>query len=120
MIENEMVGWHHQFNGHEFEQTQGDSEGKASLACCNSWDYKESDTTYRLNNKNNSNSNTKISRSRTHRLAGMKWLTKWHNYCLTFLYSQPFISMNSISVESTNFKLKIFGKKFQKFPKSNS
>ena len=55
-----------------------------------------------------------------HRLAGMKWLTKWHNYCLTFLYSQPSICMRSISVESTNFKLKIFGKKFQKFPKSNT
>ena len=33
MTENEMVGWHHQFNGHEFEQTLGDSEGQGSLAC---------------------------------------------------------------------------------------
>ena len=32
MIENEMVGWHHQFNGHEFEQTQGDSEGQLLIA----------------------------------------------------------------------------------------
>ena len=45
MTENEMVGWHHQFNGHEFEQTQGDSEGQGSLACCSSWGHKESDTT---------------------------------------------------------------------------
>ena len=29
-----MVGWHHQFNGHKFEQTAGDSEGQGSLACC--------------------------------------------------------------------------------------
>ena len=32
-----MVGWHHRLNGHEFEQTLGDSEGQGSLACCSSW-----------------------------------------------------------------------------------
>ena len=32
-----MVGWHHQLNGHEFEQTQGDSEGQGSLAWCSPW-----------------------------------------------------------------------------------
>ena len=32
--EDEMVGWHHQLNGHEFEQTPGDSEGQGSLVCC--------------------------------------------------------------------------------------
>ena len=32
-----MVGWHHQFNGHEFEETPGDSDGQRSLVCCNSW-----------------------------------------------------------------------------------
>ena len=37
MAEDEMVGWHHQLNGHEFEQTLGDSEGQRSLACCSSW-----------------------------------------------------------------------------------
>ena len=45
-----MVDWHHQFNGHEFEQTLGDSEGQGSLACCIPWDCKESNTTQRLNN----------------------------------------------------------------------
>ena len=34
MKEDKMVGWHHQLNGHEFEQTPGDSEGQGSLACC--------------------------------------------------------------------------------------
>ena len=34
MTENEMVGWHHRLNGHESEQTPGDSEGQGSLACC--------------------------------------------------------------------------------------
>ena len=43
-----MVGCHHRLNGHEFEQTQGDSE-QGSLACCSPWGCKESDTTYRLN-----------------------------------------------------------------------
>ena len=43
------VGWHHQLNGHEFEQTLGDSEGWESLACCNSWGHKGSDTTEQLN-----------------------------------------------------------------------
>ena len=35
--EDEMVRWHHQFNGHEFEQTLGDSEGQGSLVCCSTW-----------------------------------------------------------------------------------
>ena len=48
MTEDEMVGWHHRLNGHEFEQTLGDSEGKESLVCCSPWGYKESDTTERL------------------------------------------------------------------------
>ena len=38
MTENEMmVGWHHEINGHEFEQTPGDGEGQGSLACCSPW-----------------------------------------------------------------------------------
>ena len=41
--ENEMVGWHHRLNGHEFEQTLGDSEGQGCLACCSPWRCKESD-----------------------------------------------------------------------------
>ena len=40
--EDEMVGWHHRLNGHEFEQTLGDSEGQGSLACFSPWDLKES------------------------------------------------------------------------------
>ena len=43
MTEDEMVGWHHQFNGYEFEQTLRDSEGKGSLACYSPWGCKESD-----------------------------------------------------------------------------
>ena len=50
MTEDEMVGWYHQLNGHEFEQTLGASEGLGSLACCSPWGRKESDTTEWLNN----------------------------------------------------------------------
>ena len=45
MTEDEMVCWHHQLNGHEFEQASGDGEGQESLACCSPWGCKESDTT---------------------------------------------------------------------------
>ena len=45
MIEDEMVGWHLQFNGHEFEQIPGDCEGQGSL-----WGHKESNTTEQLSN----------------------------------------------------------------------
>ena len=48
--EDEMVGWHHQLNGHEFKQTPRDGEGQGNLACCSSWSHKESDMTERLNN----------------------------------------------------------------------
>ena len=37
MTDDEMVGWHHQFNGYEFEQTPGDSEGQGIPVCCSSW-----------------------------------------------------------------------------------
>ena len=35
--EDEMVGWHHRLNGHEFEQTLGDGDGQGNLACCSPW-----------------------------------------------------------------------------------
>ena len=44
LTENEMVGWHHRFKGHEFEQTQGNCVGQGSLACCSLWGCKESYT----------------------------------------------------------------------------
>ena len=43
--EDEVVGWHHRLNGHDFEQTPGDGEGQGSLACYSSWGCKESDMT---------------------------------------------------------------------------
>ena len=45
MTEDEKVGWHHRFSGHEFEQTPVDSEKQGSLVCCSSKGYRESDKT---------------------------------------------------------------------------
>ena len=45
MTEDEMVGWHHQLYGHEFEQALGVGDGQGGLACCDSWGHKELDTT---------------------------------------------------------------------------
>ena len=50
--EDEMVGWHHWLDGHEFEQLLGNSEGQGSLACCSPWGHKGSDMTEQLNNSN--------------------------------------------------------------------
>ena len=54
MTEDEMTGWHHRLNGHEFEQALGDGEGQGGLACCSPWGHKESDTTEQLNNHESS------------------------------------------------------------------
>ena len=50
MTKDEMVGMHHQLNGHAFEQTLGDSGGQRSLVCCSPWGCKELDMTKGLNN----------------------------------------------------------------------
>ena len=49
MTENEMAGWHHQLNGHEFEQTPAVGDGLGSLVCYSPRGHKESDMTERLN-----------------------------------------------------------------------
>ena len=49
MTEDEMVGWHHQFSGHDFAQTLGIGDGQGGLAYCGSWCCKELDTTEQLN-----------------------------------------------------------------------
>ena len=49
MTEDEMVGWHPQLHGHEFEQAPGVGDGQGGLVCCSLWGRKDSDTTERLN-----------------------------------------------------------------------
>ena len=53
MTLDEIVGWHHQVNGHEFEQVPEDDDGQGSLEWCSSWGHKVSDTTLQPNNNNN-------------------------------------------------------------------
>ena len=45
MIKDELVGWHHQLNGHDFEYIPGIDDGQGGLACCSPWGHKESDMT---------------------------------------------------------------------------
>ena len=45
MTDNEMVGWHHRLNGHEFEKALGVGDGQGSLVCNSPWCHKESDMT---------------------------------------------------------------------------
>ena len=52
MIEDETVGWHHQVNGHEFEQAPGVGDGQGSWACYSPWGCKELDMTEQLKNNN--------------------------------------------------------------------
>ena len=52
MTEEEMLGWHHQLEGHKFEQAPGVGDGQGSLVCCSPWGDKEPDMTERLNNNN--------------------------------------------------------------------
>ena len=49
MTEDEVVGWHHQLNGHEFEQTLGIRDRQGGLARCSPWGHRELDTTEQLN-----------------------------------------------------------------------
>ena len=48
MTEDEMVGWHHQLNGHEFEHVLGVGDGQGGQVCCSPWGHKESDMTEQL------------------------------------------------------------------------
>ena len=61
MTEDEMVGWYHQLNEHEFKQTPGDGKGQGSLAHCSSWGHRESDMTWQLNNNNDTLPTPRIS-----------------------------------------------------------
>jgi len=77
--EDEMVGWHHQLNGHEFEYAPGVGDGQGSLACCRPWGHKESDRTedwtelYTYNVATNLTGMVKM----WHLLFGMWWSLRW-------------------------------------------
>ena len=69
MTEDEMVGWHHWLNGHEFEQALGAGDGQGGLVCCRPWGCMESDTTERLN--------------WTNMLSWMPFLTCWYFFWIS-------------------------------------
>ena len=48
MTEDEMVGWHHQLDGREFEQTPGAGDGQGSLVCCGPWSHKELGSSFQV------------------------------------------------------------------------
>ena len=58
--EDEMVGWHHQFNGHELGKIPRANKGQGRLASYHPWDHKESDRTWQLNNNNNRNQSVSL------------------------------------------------------------
>ena len=68
MAKDEMVGWHHQLNGHEFEQTPGDGEEQGNLACCSPWGWKKSDMTE--------------SEQQQQYYVGASWVAQWEGTCL--------------------------------------
>ena len=61
MTEDEIVEWHHQLNGHEFEQAPGVGDGQGSPVCCSSWGCRESDRTQQLKNNKGRAANTGLS-----------------------------------------------------------
>ena len=61
MTEDEMVGWHHRLNGHEFEQAPVVGDGQGSLVCCSPWGHKELDMTEPLNLQSHGYSQNSIS-----------------------------------------------------------
>ena len=83
--EDEMVGWHHQLDGHEFEQALGVGDGQGSMACCSPWGHKESDITEWLNWQEPLNTN----------YVPKTWLSNWteliakdwRNFCVFVLFN---------------------------------
>ena len=89
MTEDEMVGWHYQLNGHEFEQALGDSEGQGNLACCSPWGPKGSDMSEQLNSNKG-----KLRSHKSHNMVKKKYLEKILNYFTTQLKSLCYYSWN--------------------------
>ena len=83
--EDELVGWHHWLDGHEFEQTLGDSGGQGSLEHCSPWGRKESDTTSQPNNNTPKKAAQCLVSSFGfwREIISQLKITLWHTYCMT-------------------------------------
>ena len=86
--EDEMAGWHHRLDGHEFEWTPGVGDGQGGLVCCNSWGRKESDTTERLNWTEGSDSSLSYTLSSSFTV----WLWGWDKVQNTL----PYLSLSTV------------------------
>ena len=82
--EDEMAGWHHWFNGHEFEETPGDGDGQGGLECCSPWGHKELDMTEQPNNN-----------SKNHRLSRMHILFR----CTLNMYQGTYTMFWTMSLD---------------------
>ena len=112
MAEDEMVGWHHRLNGHEFEQALGDGEGQGSLACCRSWGHKESDTTELLNN-NNKVYNSIMSKKCSHPNLKITWLLKNANHHLNLQWVITFLPVEGLATTSWELSLTTWFYKYE-------
>ena len=94
-----MVRQHQQLNGHEFDQTPGDSEGQGSLACCSPWGRKESDTIQQLNNNNNILNMPNNFRAKENILLNnMKSYQKLNYFLMLILFSFAFIMFKKVKI----------------------
>ena len=59
--EDDMIGWYHWLNGHQFDEALGDGEGQEGLVCCSPWGHKELDMTEWLNNNSNNDKGLSMS-----------------------------------------------------------
>ena len=96
--EDERVGWHHQCNGHEFEQAPGDGEEQGNLACCSPWGLKESDTAKQLNKKSR-----KVIQSVGTRVGGLS--RRKGQATGAFLPMFPWVSGSGCTLSGTGFLL---------------
>ena len=96
MTEDEMVGWHHRLNGHEFEQALAVGDGQGGLPCCSPWGCKESDMTQQMNNNSIS---TQISTFKV--LSTLPYLVLSCCYSVTQSCLNLFISSSDIPFSSS-------------------
>ena len=91
-----MAGWHHQLNGHEFEQAPGDGEEQGSLVCCSPWGRKESDTTEKLNNNKQGRKVRPFRKCKGKNWSQSMWEIKTY---FLFFFSFLFISWRLITLQ---------------------
>ena len=79
VTEDETVGWHHQFSGHEVGQTPGDGERQGGLVCHSPWGYKESDMTWQLNTHTHTHTDLQTTKHHTNDLFSTRTLLKFYS-----------------------------------------